>query len=125
MSNTAVAINTPLVELSSNVLANLSRPLIRKLAVAAANVAGRTDAGEATVEDLLNYFPARYEDRSNFVGIDELKDGMEAAVEIVVKVSGGFRVGRKGDRRAPLFIFEISGSDVSRKHRPVVVKWFI
>ncbi|MFN2501076.1 MAG: ATP-dependent DNA helicase RecG, partial [Pyrinomonadaceae bacterium] len=64
--------------------------------------------------------------RSNFISIDDLTDGLEAAVEIYVKMSGGSRVGRnRGPRQPPLFIFEITGADASRSRRPVVVKWFV
>ena len=125
MQNGKVARNTPLIELPSEALANLSGANARKLAVAVAGVSGKSDPAEATVEDLLNYFPTRYEDRSNFVQINELEPNMLAAVELFVKVSGGFRVGKKGDRRAQLYIFEISASDEARRQRPVVVKWFV
>ena len=126
MTKPSVAISTPLLEVPGPALANLSKPQIQKLAVAVAPIAGKTDQADATVGDLLNYFPARYEDRSKFIGIDELTDGIEAAVEVYVKTSGGFRVGRnRGPRQPPLFIFEITGSDEARLQRPVVVKWFV
>jgi len=126
MTKPSVAISTPLLEVPGPALANLSKPQIQKLAVAVAPIAGKTDPADATVGDLLNYFPARYEDRSKFIGIDELTDGIEAAVEVYVKTSGGFRVGRnRGPRQPPLFIFEITGSDEARLQRPVVVKWFV
>ena len=63
-----------------------------KLAVALAGVSEKSDPARVTVEDLLNYFPARYEDRSNFIAFEEIEDGMEAAVEIFVKTAGGIRV---------------------------------
>jgi ATP-dependent DNA helicase RecG len=126
MKKSSIAISTPLLDVPGPALANLSRPQIQKLAIAVASFAGKTDPADITVEDLLNYFPARYEDRSKFVGIDELTDGMEAAVEIYVKTSGGFRVGRnRNPRQPPLYIFEISGSDEARRQRPVLVKWFV
>ena len=53
-------------------------------------------------------------------------DGLEAAVEIYVKVAGGFRVGKnRGPKQLPLFIFEITGADEARTQRPVMVKWFV
>ena len=126
MKKRTISITTPLIEIPLSAIANLSRTLVQKLAVAVAGFANKTDPAEVTVEDLLNYFPARYEDRSNFVRIDELSDGIEAAVEIYVKLSGGFRVGsNRGPRQPPLFIFEITGSDAARKQRPIVVKWFV
>ena len=82
----------------------------RKLALAVAEFANKTDLADATVEDLLNYFPMRYEDRSNLIQIDELTDDMEASIEIYMRVSGGFKVGKNRSAKAPpLFIFEITG----------------
>ena len=100
--------------------------MARKLAMAVANFANKTDLTDATVEDLLNYFPMRYEDRSNLIQIDELYDGQEASIEIYTRVSGGFRVGKNRSKKAPpLYIFEITGSDVERTRKPVVVWWFL
>ena len=121
-----ISISRPIVEVPDYLIANLSPPLRRKLALALAGVSDKTSPDDITVEDLLNYFPVRYEDRSNLVQIGELSDGIEAAVEINVKVSGGYQVGKnRGPRQPPLFIFEISGNDVHNSLKPVVVKWFI
>ncbi len=126
MPNDLITLSTPLIAIPASQIANLSTNLRAKLAVAVAGFAGKTDPADANVEDLLNYFPTRYEDRSNFVQISELSDGLEAAVEIYVKVCGGFRVGKnRGPRQPPLYIFEISGADAARTQRPVVVKWFV
>src|SRR5687768_2793680 len=104
-------LQTPLIELHKYEVANLTTAMTRKLALAAANNANKTDLYDATVEDLLNYFPMRYEDRSNFVRIDELTAEMEASVELYVRVSGGFKVGKNRPAKAPpLYIFEITGS---------------
>ena len=108
----SLAITTPLIELDQYGIERLSGPMARKLAAAVAAAASRADVNSATVEDLLNYFPARYEDRSNFISIDKLEEGMEAAVEIYVRGAGGKQVGRDRDpRKPPLFIFEITGGD--------------
>ncbi len=126
MTHDLIPISATLVEIPDRLIANTSASLRRKLAIAVAAIANKTDPSQVTAEDLLHYFPARYEDRSNMLSIDLIEDGMEAAVEIVVKVSGGFRVGKnRNPRQPPLFLFEISGSDVARKHRPIVVKWFV
>ncbi len=126
MNKDLISISTPLAEIPGHLIANLTAAIRHKLAVAVAGFAVKTDPNQATVEDLLNYFPARYEDRSNMLSIDMIEDGMEAAVEIVVKVSGGFRVGKnRGPKQSPLFLFEISGADIERKHRPILVKWFV
>ncbi len=119
-------LDTPIFELYRHEIAGLTSALARKLAVALASPADKTNIEMVTVEDLLNYFPVRYEDRSNMLSIDLIEDGHEAAVELIVKVSGGFRVGKnRNPRQPPLFLFEISGADVKRQHRPVVVKWFV
>jgi ATP-dependent DNA helicase RecG len=119
-------LQTSLLELHSYEIADLSSAMSRKLAMAAANFANKSDLTDATVEDLLNYFPMRYEDRSNLVQIDELYEGLEASIEIYTRVSGGFRVGKNRAKGAPpLYIFEITGSDVERTRKPVVVWWFI
>src|SRR6266404_3955390 len=121
-----LTLDTPIIDLFRHDIARLSAPMSRKLAVAVAGNAAKSDPDAATVEDLLNYFPMRYEDRSKFISIDQLENGMEAAVEIYTKVSGGFRVGKnRGPRQPPLFIFEISGADERRTQKPVVVKWFV
>ncbi|MFN0279828.1 MAG: ATP-dependent DNA helicase RecG [Pyrinomonadaceae bacterium] len=124
--NGQLNISTPVVEIPGSLLANLSPAMPRKLAIAVAGFVGKTDPSEAIIEDLLNYFPTRYEDRSNFIRIDELSDGIEAAVEIYVKTSGAIRVGKnRGPRQPPLLLFEISGADEQRTQKPVVVKWFV
>ncbi len=121
-----LSIETPLAGIHSHDIANLSAAMARKLAAAVANHAGKPDLEKATIGDLLNYFPMRYEDRSNMLPIDELSDGMEASVELHTRVSGGFRVGKNRPRKAPpLFIFEITGTDFERTRKPVVVWWFI
>ncbi|MEO8072661.1 MAG: ATP-dependent DNA helicase RecG [Acidobacteriota bacterium] len=119
-------LQTPLLDLYKYDLANLSQAMARKLAIAAANFAYKTDLTEATVEDLLNYFPTRYEDRSNLIQIDELYDGLEASLELYARVSGGFRVGKnRGPKAPPLYIFEITAGDAERTRKPVVVWWFV
>ncbi len=121
-----LTLDTPIIELHRHNVAKLSSAMGRKLAVALAGVSARTDPDEVTIEDLLNYLPTRYEDRSNFLPIDRLEDGMEAAVELYVRNAGGIPVGRNRDPRKPaLMLFEIVAGDVDRKARPVSVKWFI
>ena len=118
--------HTPIVDLHKHDIAGISKAMSRKLAAAVANHSAKTLVEDATVEDLLNYFPTRYEDRSNFITIDKLYDGLEASVEIYTRVAGGFRVGRnRGPKAPPLYIYEISGSDRERTRKPVVVWWFI
>ncbi|MBA2737210.1 MAG: hypothetical protein H0U50_10555, partial [Pyrinomonadaceae bacterium] len=117
-----ISLKTPLLELYQYEIAGLSLTLARKLALAVANYTYKNDLTEATVEDLLNYFPMRYEDRSNFIQIDGLYEGLEASVELYTRVAGGFQVGKnRGPKAPPLFIFEITGGDFERTRKPVVV----
>ena len=69
-------LDTPLLDLHEHEIANLSAAMSRKLALAVATFAYKNDLTEVMVEDLLNYFPMRYEDRSNLIQIDELTEGM-------------------------------------------------
>jgi ATP-dependent DNA helicase RecG len=119
-------LTTPIASLHEYPFMEMKPTVSRKLAVAVAAQAFRTDVGSATVEDLLNYFPMRYEDRSNFVPIDQLTPNLEASVELYVRVAGAYRVGKNRSAKAPpLFIFEINAADIDRKLRPVIVWWFI
>ncbi|MEP6788101.1 MAG: ATP-dependent DNA helicase RecG [Acidobacteriota bacterium] len=121
-----LTLTTPILEFPRHDIAKLSPAMTQKLAVALASFANKTDPAAATVEDLLNYFPARYEDRSNFLSIDHLEAGMEAAVELYVRTANGVQVGKNRARgKPPLYIFEITGGDLQREHRPVTVKWFV
>ena len=121
-----LTLDTPIIEFHKYSISKLSAAMARKLALAIAGESAKSDPTEATVEDLLNYFPMRYEDRSNLLPIDKLYDGIEASVELYVRVSGGFQVGKnRGPKAPPLFIFEISASDAERRFKPVVVLWFV
>ena len=125
-SRMALTLDTPIIEFHKLGISKLSGPMARRLAVAVAGESAKSDPADATVEDLLNYFPMRYEDRSNLLQIDQLYDGIEASVELYTRVSGGFQVGRnRGPKAPPLYIFEISGSDAERVRKPVVVWWFL
>jgi ATP-dependent DNA helicase RecG len=121
-----ISLKTPLLELHEYEVANLTRAASRKLALAVANVSDKTDLAEATVEDLLNYLPMRYEDRSNLIQIDDLHGEQEASLELYARVSGGFQVGKNRSPKAPpLYIFEITAGDAERIRKPVVVWWFV
>ena len=118
--------DTPVVSLYKLGIPRMGQPTARKLALAVAGATGKTDAADATVEDLLNYLPMRYEDRSNLARISDLSHGTEASLELYVRVAGGFQVGRNRSPKQPkLFIFEITASDPERTGKPVVVWWFV
>ncbi|HYG10672.1 MAG TPA: ATP-dependent DNA helicase RecG [Pyrinomonadaceae bacterium] len=121
-----LTLDTPILSLTGHGIPRFGQPTARRLGLALANLAGKRDAGEATIEDLLNYLPMRYEDRSNLTRIAELRDGVEASLELYVRVAGGFQVGKnRGAKSPPLFIFEITASDPERTGKPVVVWWFV
>jgi ATP-dependent DNA helicase RecG len=125
-SGSSIVLDTPVAALHQHGIPRLGPGTARKLALALATLAGKGDASEATVEDLLNYLPMRYEDRSNLARIHDLRDGMEASLELYVRVAGGFQVGKNRSPKAPpLFIFEITASDPERTGKPVVVWWFV
>src|SRR5437773_11552847 len=122
----SLSLDTPLIELHRHSVGKLSAAMARKLALSVAANADKTSIDDATVEDLLNYLPMRYEDRSNLITIDKLFDGIEASVEINTRASGGFQVGKnRGPRQPPLYLFEISGGDAKRTFRPILIKWFV
>jgi ATP-dependent DNA helicase RecG len=121
-----ITLEIPIQELHKHGVAKLSGFAAKKLAGAAANFAEKSDPAKATVEDLLSYLPMRYEDRSNLTTIDSLYDGFEGSVELYVRVSGGFQVGKNRHPRAPkLYIYEVTASDAERRHKPVVIWWFL
>jgi ATP-dependent DNA helicase RecG len=121
-----LSLSTPVLTLSKYGIERVGAQTARRLALAVAGVAGKRDAGEATVEDLLHYLPMRYEDRSNLARIADLRDGVEASLELYVRVAGGFQVGKnRGPKAPPLYIFEITASDPERTSKPVVVWWFV
>lgn len=125
-ADSSITLNTPVISLHHCGIPRLGQPSARKLALALATLADKTDASEATVEDLLNYLPMRYEDRSNLARIHDLHDGMEASLELYVRVAGGFQVGKnRSPKQPPLYIFEITASDPQRTGKPVVVWWFV
>ncbi len=73
--------------------------------------------GLETVEDLINYFPFRYEDRSNLKTIAQLAPGEQATVIAEVRSTK-----LTGLRRRALGLFEAEFTDSSRAI--ILCKWF-
>ncbi|MDQ2975214.1 MAG: hypothetical protein M3R69_07365, partial [Acidobacteriota bacterium] len=120
------SLSTPIDELYKYRLARFGQTLSHKLALALASHFGKKDFHQATVEDLLGYLPMRYEDRSNPARISDLTDGIEASLELLVKIAGGFQVkNRRSYGRSSLFIFEVTATDPEKTGRPIVVWWFV
>jgi len=117
---------TPIDELHKFGVGRLGQILSHKLALAVGINLNRKNSKETTVEDLLNYLPMRYEDRSKPARIRDLTPGVEASLELEVKVAGGYQVrSRRSGGRSRLFIFEVSATDPERTGKPVVVWWFV
>lgn len=117
---------TPIDELYKFGIGRLGQTLSHKLALALTSHFNRKNSKQTTVEDLLNYLPMRYEDRSKPSRIRDLTPGVEASLELQVKVAGGYQVrNRRSAGRSRLFIFEVSATDPERSGKPVVVWWFV
>lgn len=120
------SLRTPIDELYKYRLARFGQTLSQKLGFALASHFGKKNPRDVTVEDLLSYLPMRYEDRSNPARIRDLTAGMEASLELVVKIAGGFQVkNRRSYSRSSLFIFEVTATDPDKTGRPIVVWWFV
>ncbi len=119
-------LHTPVDELYEFGLPRLGQALSHKLALALARHLGRKGSEKISVEDLLGYLPMRYEDRARPARIRDLTEGMEASMELQVKVAGGYQVRNKRSfGRSRLFIFEVSATDPERSGKPVMVWWFV
>src|SRR6267378_8717112 len=97
----------------------------RQLALGLAEVSSGKESANVTVEDLLNYLPARYEDRSSMVEIRHLYHELEASLDLTVLVAGGFQVRNRRSFKQRLYKFEISAVDEQRSGRPVMIWWFV
>ena len=98
----------------------------RKLAAGIAGISSGKEVNQVNVDDLLHYLPMRYEDRSKLTRIKDLSDGMEASLELFVKLSGGKQVGGwRRSFRQRLYIFKISAIDRERTGKDVLVWTFL
>jgi ATP-dependent DNA helicase RecG len=122
----AISLNTSIEDLHNFKIARLGPVLSRKLAKALATQTHKKDSATVTVEDLLTYFPMRYEDRSHPALIKDLKEGVEASLELTVTHAHGYAVRtRRGYGRPQLYIFEVAGIDGPMTGREVIVWWFV
>src|SRR6185503_6490361 len=122
----AISLNTPIEDLHSFKIARLGQILSHKLAKALAAQTHKKNSAAVTVEDLLNYFPMRYEDRSRPALIKDLHEGVEASLELTVTKTNGYAVRNpRGYGRAQLYIFEVYGIDGPMTGREVIVWWFV
>src|SRR5947207_11767741 len=121
----SISLDTRILDLPNHDIPRFGPISARKLALSLTAVTPGKDINNVTVEDLLQYLPARYEDRSSMVEIRHLYHGLEASLDLTVRISGGYQVRNRRSFRQRLFKFEISAIDQQRSGRPVVVWWFI
>jgi ATP-dependent DNA helicase RecG len=126
MPDSSISLETRIVDLPNHGFARLGLLTARKLASGVAQISSGRNTDEVTVEDLLHYLPMRYEDRSKLTLIRELSEGMEASLELFVKLSGGKQVGGwRRSFRQRLYKFEISATDRDRTGKDVVIWTFL
>src|ERR1041385_739489 len=106
-----ISLDTRILVLPATGTARIGTQTARKLALALTEVSPGKDISNVTVEDLLNYLPLRYEDRSNMVEIRHLYNGLEASLDLTVRVAGGYPVRNRRSFRQRLHIFKIAASD--------------
>ena len=122
----AISLSTPVEDLHSFKIARLGPILSRKLAQALVSQAHKKRAADVNVEDLLTYFPMRYEDRSHPALIRDLHDGVEASLDLTVTRIQSYPVrNQRSYGRPQLYIFEVSGIDGPMSGREVIVWWFV
>ncbi len=90
--------------------ASLNTPLEQLPTVGSRRADALRKAGIGSVMDLLLYKPFRYEDRTNFLSIADLRAGREAVVRGEILVAGNFRTRHKGMRIFEMRIGDGSGS---------------
>jgi len=88
----SISLDTRILDLVEARIPRFGQQSARQLALALTEVSFGKDIASVTVEDLLNYLPARYEDRSSMVEIRHLYHGLEASLDLTVRIAGGFQV---------------------------------
>jgi len=124
-TESSISLETRILDLPNREFHRLGPLTARKLALGITGISTGKDINNVTVEDLLHYLPMRYEDRSNLARIRDLRDGMEASLELFVKLCQGRPVRGWRSFRSRLYIFEISATDRERTGKDVVVWTFL
>jgi ATP-dependent DNA helicase RecG len=124
-TQSSISVETRILDLPSHGFPRMGPLTARKLALGIAGISTGKDINNVNVEDLLHYLPMRYEDRSNLARIKDLSDGMEASLELFVKLCQGRPVRGWRSYRSRLYIFEISATDRERSGKDVVVWTFL
>jgi ATP-dependent DNA helicase RecG len=125
MPGSSISLETRILDLPDHGF-GLGLLTARKLAAGIAGISSGKDVNQVNVDDLLHYLPMRYEDRSKLTCIKDLADGMEASLELFVKLSGGKQVGGwRRSFRQRLYIFKISAIDRERTGKDVLIWTFL
>src|SRR5882672_3859629 len=124
-SRRSISLDNKILDLHAAGIPRFGQQSARQLALALAEGSPGKDSNTVTISDLLDYLPARYEDRSSMVEIRHLYHEIEASLDLTVKVSGGYQVRNRRSFKQRLYKFEVSAIDQQRTGRPVVVWWFI
>jgi ATP-dependent DNA helicase RecG len=114
----SISLDTRILDLPANI-ARLGLQGARKLALGLAEISSGKDINSVTVEDLLLYLPTRYEDRSRMIAINDLQDGLEASLDLTVRLAKARYIGRSR------FIFTVSASDQNNTGPQVLIEWFV
>ncbi len=124
-SRRSISLDNKILDLHAAEIPRFGQQSARQLALALAEVSPGKDSNTVTISDLLDYLPARYEDRSSMVEIRHLYHEIEASLDLTVKVSGGYQVRNRRSFKQRLYKFEVSAIDQQRTGRQVVVWWFV
>ena len=123
--NRSISLETRILALPSMGIARLGSITARKLALGLTEVSPGKDINTTTVEDLLLYLPKRYEDRSKMVEIRHLFHGVEASLDLTVRLAGGYPVRNRRSFRQRLYIFKIGATDQQSTGPQVIIWWFV
>ena len=121
----SISLETRILDLPNRDIPRFGPISARKLALGLTAITPGKDINNVTVEDLLQYLPTRYEDRSSMVDIRHLYHGLEASLDLTVRVAGAYPVRNRRSYKQRLYIFKIGASDQRRTGQQVTVWWFI
>ncbi len=124
-ANLSISLNTRILDLPGTGIPRFGSQSARKLALALAEFSLGKDINSVNVRDLLAYLPARYEDRSSMVEIRHLYHGLEASLDLTVRVAGAYPVRNRRSFKQRLYIFKIGATDQKRTGSQVIIWWFI
>ena len=124
-ANLSISLDTRILDLPAGRVGRFGPQAARNLALALSEVSPGKVINNVNVEDLLCYLPMRYEDRSSLVEIRHLYHGLEASLDLTVRVAGGYPVRNRRSLKQRLYIFKIGASDQRRTGQQVIIWWFV